>query len=150
VPSGAGNAPVANQSTTYVLDSFALLAYLQGEVGRPVVRERLAGAAAGQYALHLSLINLGEIMYIVERERGLVAAQRTLAAVDNLPLQVAPVSRSLVLAAAHIKAHYRLAYADAFAIATAQQHAAVLITGDPELRPAAKACQIEVEWLARH
>ena len=38
-----------------------------------------------------------------------------------------------VLAAARIKSDYTMAYADAFAAATAQGHGATLWTGDPEL-----------------
>jgi len=37
------------------------------------------------------------------------------------------------LEAAAIKADHRLAYADAFALATAMAHGAMLYTGDPEL-----------------
>jgi PIN domain nuclease of toxin-antitoxin system len=62
---------VAAKPMAYVLDSFALLAYLEGERGRPRVRELLAGAEAGVHAIFLSLINLGEVLYITERENGL-------------------------------------------------------------------------------
>ena len=81
----------------FVLDSFALLAYLDGEAGMPRVRSVLAGAAAQRHTVYLSLINLGEALYITERERGLIAARRTLGAVDELPLELVPVSRATVL-----------------------------------------------------
>jgi hypothetical protein len=38
-----------------------------------------------------------------------------------------------ILAAARIKAHHAMAYADAFACATALAHDAALLTGDPEI-----------------
>jgi predicted nucleic acid-binding protein len=133
----------------YVLDSFALLAYLQAEAGGPVVQALLADAQAGIHAVLLSLINLGEILYIIEREQGLVAAQRAVAAIDQLPIQIVPASRASVLAAAHLKAHFPIAYADAFAVAAAQAHSATLITGDPEFRAVSRAGAVNIQWLPR-
>ena len=64
----------------------------------------LKGAESGEHSLYISLINLGEVLYITEREQGLVLAQQVLAALDQLPLEFVPLSRTTVLAAAHIKA----------------------------------------------
>jgi predicted nucleic acid-binding protein len=141
---------VATESSAYALDSFALLAYLEGEVGRPRVKEVLRGAQSGKHSLYLSLVNLGEVMYIIEREKGLIQAQRALAAVDQLPLKIVPASRAAALAAAHIKACYSISYADAFAVVTAQDHQSILLTGDPEFRSVATDGLISVEWLPRH
>jgi len=57
-----------------------------------------------------------------------------LALIDQLPIDVLPAPREVVLAA-HIKAQHPLAYADAFAAAVAQAHDAVLLSGDPEFNP---------------
>ena len=88
-------------------------------------------------------------LYITERERGLVDSRRVLGAVDQLPLQVVGVSRSTVLAAAHVKARFPIAYADAFAVVAAQDHQAVVMTGDPEFQPLVEAGLISVAWLPR-
>jgi len=140
---------VADSPKVYVLDSFALLAYLEGEAGMPRVRSVLAGAEAQRHTVYLSLINLGEILYITERERGLVAARRTLGAVDQLPIQIVAVSRASVLEAAHVKAQLSISYADAFAVVAARDHGGVVMTGDPEFRPLADAGLVAVEWLPR-
>ena len=140
---------MAGSPAAYVLDSFALLAYLEGEVGMPRVRSVLEGASAQRCAVYLSLINLGEVLYITERERGMIEARRVLGAIDQLPLEVVDVSRSTVLAAAHVKARFSIAYADAFAAVVAQDHGAVVMTGDPEFRPLAAAGLVTVEWLPR-
>ena len=126
---------MADRATAFVLDSFALLAYLGSEPGMPKVRAALEGAEAGRGAVYMSLINLGEVLYITERERGLVEAQRTLGAVDQLPVEIVGVSRATVLAAAHIKACFPISYADAFAAVTARDHDGVVLTGDPEFEP---------------
>ena len=140
---------MAAKNAAYVLDSFALLAYLEGEVGMPQVREVLQGANTGSHAIYLSLINLGEVLYITERESGLVEAQRALAAIDHLPVLVVPVSRANVLAAAHLKAHYPISYADAFAAVAAQDHDGILLTGDPEFEILERNKIIPIEWLPR-
>jgi len=140
---------VAGSPPAYVLDSFALLAYLEGAAGMPRVRSVLEGAAVGRRRVYLSLINLGEVLYITERDRGLVEVRRTLGAVDQLPLAIVHVSRSTVLAAAHVKARFPISYADAFAVVAAQDLGGVVMTGDPEFRPLADAGLVAVEWLPR-
>jgi len=140
---------VVDSPTAYVLDSFALLAYFEGEAGMPRVRSALEGASAGRHRVYLSLINLGEVLYITERERGLVEARRALAAIDRLPVAIVEVSRSTVLEAAHVKARFPISYSDAFAVVTAQNRGAVVMTGDPEFRPLADAGLVAVEWLPR-
>ena len=129
--------------TRYVLDSFAVLAYLTGEEGMPRVREVLGDASAGRSSVYLSLINLGEVAYTVERERGLARAQEALGVIDQLPVEILPASRETVLAAAHVKAGHPIAYADAFAVAAAQSLDAVVLTGDPEFESVKELVRVE-------
>ena len=89
--------------------------------------ELLKDAESGKCSVYLSLINLGEVLYITEREKGHILALQTLAAIDQLPVHISPVSRATVLAAAHIKARYALSYADAFAVVTAREHDCVAL-----------------------
>jgi predicted nucleic acid-binding protein len=80
----------------------------------------------------MSWINLGEVSYVVHRAAGLARAQEVVRDLRHrLNLDVPTEAR--VLAAAGIKAQHALAYADAFAIATAMAHRARLLTGDPEI-----------------
>jgi predicted nucleic acid-binding protein len=123
---------VGAEPTNYVLDSVAVLAYLGAERGMPRVQKVLADAAAARCHVYLSLISLGEVAYIVERERGLARAQEVLGLIDQLPIEILPASREMVLAAAHVKAGHAIAYADAFAVAAAQSADALSLTGDPE------------------
>jgi predicted nucleic acid-binding protein len=129
----------------YLLDSFAFLAYLNDEPGRERVQEVLKLAKASNCRLVMSLINLGEILYITERTRGLPLAQTVQALVECLPLEFLAVSRDLILEAAHIKARHALSYADAFAVASAIHENAIILTGDPEFQTVAGL--VKVEWL---
>jgi predicted nucleic acid-binding protein len=129
----------------YVLDSYALLAYLGGEEGQQGVQDLLNRAVDGSARLYLTISNYGEVLYIVETERGLVAAQIATAAVDQLPIEVVEAERELTFDAAHIKASFPLAYADCFAVALARELGGVVVTGDPEFRSVAEL--VDVEWL---
>lgn len=80
----------------------------------------------------MSWINLGEVYYIVERRAGADQAQRVLRGLRR-QLTLDLPSEARVIEAAAIKAKFPVAYADAFAIATAIAHQATLLTGDPEI-----------------
>ena len=134
------------QKPIYILDSFALLAFLEGEPSADRIRVILQAAQEERALVYLSVINLGEVLYITERERSLVIAQQVLAAIEQLPLELLEASQTRVLAAAHIKANYPISYADAFAVAAAQEFQATVVTGDPEF--AKVTAIIRVEWLA--
>ncbi len=134
-------------ASRYVLDSFALLAHLGDEAGAARVRAVLRVARLDRAEVFLSAINLGELVYITERERGLVQAQIVLNAVEQLPVQILEATRERVLAAAHLKANHAISYADAFVVAAAQEMGATILTGDPEFRTVEGL--VSVEWLAR-
>jgi predicted nucleic acid-binding protein len=112
----------------YCLDSWAVVAWLEGD--EPAA-SRVERVMASERPL-MSWINLGEVLYVVHRResqreaRGLVRRLRPRLTLD-LP------NEARVLEAATIKAEHRVAYADAFAVATAVAHEATLLTGDPEI-----------------
>jgi ribonuclease VapC len=134
----------------YILDSYAILAYLEAEQGSSRVKTLLEAADSGECSLYMCAINLGEVAYIVERERGLPKAQETLAYIDELPVEIIDADRALTLAAAHIKANCPVAYADCFAAALAQNKRATLVTGDPEFSEIEKNRDLRVEWLVKN
>jgi len=131
----------------YILDSFAVLAYLEGEPGADRVKSVLREVEKKSAQVHLSQINLGEVLYITERERGLAAAQKVLAAIEQLPVDLFAATKERILDAAHIKAHCTVAYADAFAIAAAKELEGVILTGDPEYANVKEL--VDIEWLPR-
>lgn len=120
---------------------------LRGEPGAPAVRKLIEQAIKGEVTLLMSQINLGEVIYHTERKHGVRQAQETLVEIEALPIQMIEATRRRVLDAAHLKANHRISYADAFAVALAQEHEAALVTGDPEFRALGQI--IEVQWLAQ-
>jgi predicted nucleic acid-binding protein len=141
------NAPASESAKKpeYVLDSFALFALLRSEKSQARVAELIAQAQSGSVTLHLSLINWSELLYITERERDALAAQRLKQNIDKMPIALVEVNRARVEAAAHIKSQYAVSYADAFAIALTQELNATLVTGDPEIKSVERV--ISVLWL---
>jgi predicted nucleic acid-binding protein len=128
----------------FVLDSFALFAYFENEQGADLVAELFEQSTEG-VRVSLSIINLGELLYATERERGIEEATSRLADVREFPITLVGVTEQQVLAAAHIKAQHAVSYADAFAIALAQELNATIVTGDPEFQSVEKP--IAILWL---
>jgi predicted nucleic acid-binding protein len=132
-------------SVAYVLDTFALLAYLQGERVGARVHEILQNVQSDRRNIYMSLINVGEVLYITERKQGIRKAQKVLASIYQLPIELLPADEQTIFAAAHIKANYPVSYADAFVIAGAQTLGGTVITGDPEFESV--RALVTVEWL---
>lgn len=110
-----------------VLDSWAILRLLDDGPTAVLVESAVASGDA-----LMSWINLGEVAYIVTRRHSEQAADAVVADVRS-SVDVQLPDAPLVLAAAKIKAAMPMAYADAFAAATAVRCDAPLLTGDPEL-----------------
>jgi len=113
---------------TVVLDSWAILRYLDGT---PPAATAVADVLDDQRPL-VSWINLGEVFYVIRRLHGEAAATQTVRDICAVTTPKLP-SESGVIQAARLKAQHPMAYADAFAAATAISHSATLLTGDPEL-----------------
>lgn len=131
----------------FVLDTFALLAYLKNEPAAARIEKVLETAGKEKCRLFVSIINLGEILYITERRGGVSKAQDVLALIRQLPVEILPADEQAVFSAAHIKASYALSYADAFAVAAAIRESAVILTNDPEF--ATVESIVTVEWLEK-
>ena len=113
---------------TAVLDSWAVLRYLDDEGDAAQVVARLLEVERPV----MSWINLGEVFYVIRRSVGERSAVSTVRDLRDVVVAELP-DEQRVLQAGRIKSAFPLAYADAFAAATAQTHDAELWTGDPEL-----------------
>jgi PIN domain nuclease of toxin-antitoxin system len=135
-------------SNRIVLDTFAVLAFLEGEPsGQRVVDILTAGDP------WMTLVNVGEVTYIVERGRGKAVADVVFADLlanerpdGGVPIQLLPVDQTLVRRAASLKAAGGLSYADCFAGAAASILECPVLTGDPEF-VAAERAGVMVTWL---
>ena len=133
-----------------VLDSWALLAWLQGE--EPAarrVRKLLDRAEAGQMDLSMSLLNVGEVFYLLAKRQNPEIAEAFLRDLQGMPIQTRMPTQRDVLEAARLKGRLAISYAAAFAVVAARQLNAELVTGDSELRALADAGLVELDWLGR-
>lgn len=55
----------------YVLDSCAILSYLQAENGAEQVLSLLQEARDGGTEMNMTVVNFGEVLYILERKAGI-------------------------------------------------------------------------------
>lgn len=133
----------------FCLDAFAWLAWLQDEPGAGAVQRCLDEADRGRAECVTSIINLGEVFYRLVRvdRREQAELLWRMALRGTLPVTVKDATRRRVRQAAELKANHAIAYADAFAVATALEFGARLVTGDPELRPLEGQDDLEILWL---
>ena len=82
----------------------------------------------------MSEINLGEVYYQTIRKIGLEPAREFIERLSQLPFEIIAPSSEIIMKASEIKAQYAISYADCFAVATAIQFSAAIITGDPEFK----------------
>ena len=114
---------------TVVLDPWAVLRLLEGT--EPAA-SRVQAELEGDSSPVMSWLNLGEVFCVVRRLHGHEATESVVRDLrPKLDLDLLDATR--VLEAATIKADHAMAYAGAFAAATALAHQAPLLTGDPEL-----------------
>lgn len=133
------------KSKRYVIDSFALICYLEGEKNSEAVAEILKKGLNDEADIFMSVINWGEVYYIVLREQGKKAAELYLKTIERYPIKIVDVDKELTLEAASIKAKNKLSYADAFAAALSKNKKAVLVTGDTEFKCLEN--EIKIYWI---
>lgn len=131
---------------TYVLDSFALLAYFQDEAAADDVEKLLVGAQQGRVRLAISVITIGEVFYRTVRQFGMNRAEEVLGCLEEYEIDVVDVDRRLALSAARIKGSHGMGYADCFVAALARRLGGRVVTGDPDFRRVEG--MVPIEWLA--
>jgi len=133
------------KSMKIVLDSYALIAYFEDEPGAEKVAQLLAQAELGEIALLMSIVNWGEVYYILYRSKGEYAAEESILVMDQLPITLVEVDKLLTYQAARLKAKYAVAFGDCFAAALAVVNESRVLTGDPEFQR--METEVAVSWI---
>ena len=118
----------------FIFDSHALLKLFQKEKGYEKIIRLLEEILKAGTKKYLNAINLGEIIYSTKREFGNQKKVEVLANIERLNFTILPVSNNLIFQAAEYKAQYGISYADCFALASAIEYKATIVTGDPEFK----------------
>jgi predicted nucleic acid-binding protein len=133
------------QKRPIIFDSHALLKFFQKEKGYEKVTHLLEEIGKTGTAKYINAINLGEIIYSTKKEFGDQKKLEVLANIERLKFTILPIPNDLIFRAAEYKAQYSISYADCFALASAVEHKAILVTGDPEFKKVDHP--VEIIWV---
>lgn len=119
---------VEEESSPYLLDTSALLSFIEDEAGADRVEKALK-----QSTTLLPWMVLLETYYITLQEEGQAEADRRIALIKQLKVKIVwDMDEPTLLTAGRLKADHRVSLADAVIAAFAIRRAAVLMHKDPE------------------
>jgi predicted nucleic acid-binding protein len=131
----------------YALDANALLDFLDLGPGAQRVRAILHDARQQRAAVLISVLNWGEIFYLLWQKRGEEKARQTIAALSRLPIEIVPVDLAQAMKAGELKAVHKIPYVDCIAAALATQEQATLVTSDRDFERLGR--HFPVLWITR-
>jgi predicted nucleic acid-binding protein len=135
---------VGERVTVYVLDSSAVLRYLDGEAGAGRVKEIFRTSLSGKTKMCVSTLQWGEIAGELRKRLGAEAGRRVLETLLPLELEVVPASAQRAVNAAALRVARRIAYVDAFALELAEDSPNhILVTADYDFQAVADLASIE-------
>ena len=116
------------EGKSFVLDTLALMAFIEREEGSERVRDILLSKS-----IIIPWLSLLEIVYISQRELGEEEALTRYALLKKLDAKIIwDADEALLLNAARIKSTHSLSLADSVIAAITTQHNAILLHKDPE------------------
>ena len=112
----------------YLLDTSALITFIEGEPGAALVKDLIQGEQA-----LIPWVALLEVAYLSRRELGEAEADYRYALLKQLPVTFLwEVNEPLLLIAAQLKSGSRISFADSLIASYAVQQKARLVHKDPE------------------
>ena len=136
---------MARKPKALVFDSWAVLAYLGDEASGQEVADLIAGAHEDRIPMYMSSVNAGEVWYILAREISETEADKAVADLVRLGIELIDTNWPLTRIAGGFKARHRMSYADCFAAALAKDRKADLVTGDKEFKQVEG--EVSIRWL---
>lgn len=121
-------------SARKVLDSYALLTFLENESGADKISELIKNARDRDKALLISSLTLAEIYYTIYKISDKEAAENTLKIIETLPIDVVSIDKNISIIAAEIKINNKMPYLDCYTAALAKEMKAELITGNKDYK----------------
>ena len=118
--------------TQYVLDTSALLAYIENEEGAADIEALLQKAIADEIVLYISIVSCIEVFYITWQEQGAEVTAERLKSIDDLIVIQEPVDSQLTKTIGEIKAPRTMSFADCCIAGLAKFKQATLVHKDPE------------------
>ena len=116
----------------YVLDTSAILAFLEDEKGADTVSELLVQAEQGELKIFISFVTFTEIYYISIQEQGEAIAEERMNQLEAFPFRRIESNPAMALTTGRLKAGNRLSFADAWIAALAIGKNAKLVHKDTQ------------------
>ena len=95
--------------------------------------------------LFMTVVNAGEVWYILAREVSIAEADSSIRQLRQLRIKFIDADWDLAHEAAGFKSKHKMSFADCFAAALAKQRKAHLVTGDKEFTQVEG--EISITWL---
>jgi predicted nucleic acid-binding protein len=130
---------------TLVLDSWSVIAYLEDEPAGQQVADLIAGAHEEGIPIYMTVVNAGEVWYIIAREISEGEADNSIKNLRELRIQFVDADWELTQEAARFKAQNKMSYADCYVAALAKTRKADLVTGDAEFKSVQD--QVKIQWV---
>lgn len=128
----------------YVLDSSALIRYVDNEAGAERVEEILGFCAGWQARLRISAVQWGEVAGNLRHRFGALQEERILSGVIPSEAEIVPATSDRAKRAGEIRVDHGISYADSFAVElTLDSSEHVLVTADFGFKPVADLIKIE-------
>jgi predicted nucleic acid-binding protein len=128
-----------------VIDSYAMISYLQQQEGYEAVSSVFEECIAKDREAFMCIVNWGEVVYQALRRGGETRAKLAEDAMRAIPIQLIEANKELTLQAAHFKAFNKMSFADCFAAALAMKKKCELLTGDKEFKQVED--KIKIKWM---
>lgn len=128
-----------------VLDSWAVIAYFEDEEAAEKVADIISDAHEESIPLLMTVVNAGEVWYIVARETSAAEADASIKQLRDLGIEFIEADWNLAKDAGYFKSKNKMSFADCFAAALARQRKGHLATGDQEFKQVES--DIVVIWL---
>jgi PIN domain nuclease of toxin-antitoxin system len=129
---------------TYVLDTSAILRFLDNEAGAARIDKVISDFMDGNCRVAISAVNWGEVATKLLQKRGRRQFQEIFADLETFGFEIVEVTAARAVNCGLLKAEKKIPYADAFGVElTASIPGSVLITSDFDVKPMAHDIKIE-------
>jgi len=135
---------MARKARAYALDTWAVIAYLEDEPSASQIADLIASAHEESIPVFMTVVNVGEVWYIIAREVSEEEANNSVKELHDLRIQFVDADWEVTQEAARFKSQHKMSYADCYAAALAKVKKADLVTGDKEFKPLEE--QIKIQW----
>jgi len=115
-----------------ILDTSAILTYIEDEDGSDYVENLLIEAEKGIVDIYVSFISLTEVFYITLREKDEPLAVERIKLMQSLAVKIQESDEMVNIKAGKLKARNSISLADAYIAALCQIHNGILVHKDPE------------------